>query len=136
MMTQINEKQEEAIIKEIKRYFKGFIEKMGGFYPVAIGMNENNEIFSIGVYEGNEFPMSQVVIDLLEKSINKEISNKKISLSAICIDIFLHETIDGFKTKRNAIEIRFMSATNQNIKQLIYEIATNGSVIFSDLISK
>jgi len=104
--------------------------------PFAIGMKENNEIFSIGAYEGNEFPMSQVLIDLLEKSINKEISNKKISLSAICIDIFLHEIIDGIKTKRNAIEIRFMSATNQNTKHLIYEIGADGFVAFSNLTNK
>lgn len=109
---------------------------MGGFYPFAIGMNESDEIFSIGAYEGNEFPMSLELIDLLERSINTEISNNKISLSAICIDIFLHETIDGIKTKRNAIEVRFMSAIAQYTKHLLYDISTDGSVIFLNIANK
>lgn len=134
-MNEDNIKQEEAIIREIKRYSKRFLEKMGGFYPFAIGINKNNEIFSIGAYEGNDFPMSQELIDLLEKSIKNEISKRKIAISAICIDIFINETIEGFETKKNAIEIRFMSATIQKTNHLVYEISSEGSVIFSTLLN-
>lgn len=56
---------EEIIIQEIKRYSKRFIEQMGGFYPFAIGMNESDEIFLIGAYDGNEFPMSQELMYFL-----------------------------------------------------------------------
>jgi hypothetical protein len=135
-MTQIINEQEEPIINEIKRYSKRFIEKMGGFYPFSIGMNENNEIFSIGAYDGNEYPMSQNLIELLEKSINAEISDNKISLSAICIDIFLNETIDNIKTKKNAIEIRFLSKTYRNTKYLVYDFTRDGKVLFLNIIDK
>ena len=126
-------KQEENIIQEVKRYSKRFIEKMGGFYPFAIGMNDKNEIFSIGAYEGNEFPKSQDLINLLEKSINTEISNRHIILAAICIDIFLYQTVERVKFKKNAIEIRFMSASGNKIEHLIYELSVNNSVEFIEL---
>ena len=134
MKTQEIYKQEESIINEIKIYSKRFIKKMGGFYPFAISINKNNEISSIGAYEGNDFPKSQVLIDLLEKSIRSEISNNKILIAAICIDIFLYQTIEGLKIKKNAIEIRFLSASDIKIEHLIYEISDNNSIKFIELI--
>lgn len=134
MKKQVVNKQEEAIINEIKLYSKRFIEKMGGFYPFAISINKNNEVSSIGAYEGNDFPKSRVLIDLLEKSIRSEISNNKILIAAICIDIFLYQTIEGVKKNKNAIEIRFLSDSDNKTEHLIYEITENNNIKFKELI--
>ncbi len=121
--------KQEAIINEAKRYSKAFIEKMGGFYPFAIGVNIENEVFSIGAYEGDEFPDSQKLIDFLERSINVEISNGNIMMAGLCIDIFLYKTINNIDVKKDAIEIRFMGK-NKIIKHIFYEFTDRKSVKF------
>lgn len=106
---------------------------MGGFYPFAFAMDRDRQIVSIGASDGGEFPESQDLINLLEKSIPEDIMKGQYILAAICIDIFIHKDIDGIATKKDAIEMRFISPTYRKTVQLIYELDSNNKVIFKDL---
>lgn len=121
------------VIQGVKKYAKVFLENMGGFYPFAIGLNNNGQIVSIGAYDGDEFPESQILIDLLEKSIPQDIKKKEFKLAAICIDVFIKEMIDNIENKRDAIEIRFISSDNRKTVNLFYMIDSNNIVSFDDL---
>ena len=123
---------EIRIVNGVKEYSSVFLENMGGFYPFAIGLQKNKQIVSIGAYDGSEFPESQDLINLLEKSIPKDIKEKKYILAAICIDIFIHEKIEDIDTKKDAIEIRFVAPSYNKIVQLIYEFGANKKVIFKN----
>ena len=104
-MNEDNIKQEEAIIREIKRYSKRFLEKMGGFYPFAIGINKNNEIFSIGAYEGNDFPMSQELIDLLEKVLKMKYQKEKLLYQQFVLIYLLMKQLKDLKQKKMLLKL-------------------------------
>lgn len=123
---------EALIANEVKKYSKVFLENMGGFYPFAIAMKKDKQIVSIGAYEGHEFPESQSLISLLEKSIPEEILKNNYIIAAICIDIFIHETINGVDAKKDAIEMRFINSSSSYIAYMPY-IIDNGIVTFEDV---
>jgi hypothetical protein len=127
-------KDEMLVIGEVKKYSNVFLESMGGFYPFAIVMKKNKQITSVAASDGEEFPDSQSLIDLLERSLSKERRNGKYILAAICIDIFVHDNINGIKTKKNAIEIRLVGTTYQKKVILYYQITEENEVIFQELI--
>ena len=124
---------EMLIVNGVKEYSSVFLENMGGFYPFAIGLEKNKQIVSIGASDGSEFPDAQDLINLLEKSIPKNIKEKKYILAAICIDIFIHENVEGIDTKKDAIEIRFVAPSYRKTVQLVYELGTNNKVTFKNL---
>jgi len=124
---------EMLIVNGVKEYSSVFLENMGGFYPFAIGLEKNKQIVSIGASDGSEFPEAQDLINLLEKSIPKNIKEKKYILAAICIDIFIHENVEGIDTKKDAIEIRFVAPSYRKTVQLVYELGTNNKVTFKNL---
>lgn len=127
------EKSEILIIKGIKKYAKAFLENMGGFYPFAIGLNNKDQIVSIAASNGEEFPDSKTLIDLLEKSIPHEINKKEFKLAAICVDVFIKKIIDNKENKRDAIEIRFISSDNRKTVNLFYKIDSKNKVSFDDI---
>jgi len=123
---------EILVVNGVKEYSNVFLENMGGFFPFAIGLQKDKQIVSIGAYDGRELPESQDLVNLLEKSIHKDIIEKKYILAAICIDIFIHEKIEGIDTKKDAIEIRFVAPSYSKTVQLIYELGTHNKVIFKN----
>jgi hypothetical protein len=123
---------EILIVSGVKEYSKVFLETMGGFYPFAISLQMDKQIVSIGASDGSDFPESQDLIYLLEKSISNEIIEKKYILAAICIDVFIHEKIEDVDTKKDAIEIRFVSSSYRKTVQLVYELDGNNKVTFKN----
>lgn len=123
---------ELILTSEVKKLSNIFLEEMGGFYPFAFAMDKNQKIISIGASDGDEFPESQDLINLLEKSISEEITKGQYILAVICIDIFIHKNINGTETKEDAIEMRFLSFTYRKRIQLSYEINLNKKVVFKD----
>ncbi|WP_165045746.1 hypothetical protein [Dysgonomonas sp. ZJ709] len=123
---------ELLIIDEVKKLSSIFFEDMGGFYPFAFAMERDRQIVSIGASDGGEFPESQDLINLLEKSIFEDIMKGQYILAAICIDVFINTNIKEIDMKEDAIEMRFISSTYRKTVQLIYELDSNNKVTFKN----
>jgi hypothetical protein len=125
---------ENKMVVSSLQYIKSFIKEMGTFYPFAMLMDKNEIIKSIFPDIEDEFPTSKYLIDLYNETFSKEFANIATNyiLSVICIDVFIHEDINGIHIKRNAIEMQFTSREYKKTVQLFYEINTNNEIIFNE----
>lgn len=121
---------EELIREEIKKLASVFLKDAGEFYPFAMGIDHSKQIYSIAASNGEEFPASQTLIDILENNIPLDIIEGKYLLGGICIDIFKYEDIEGIQVKKNAIEIRFVGEDYRNKVHYYYEVKSNGNIVF------
>lgn len=122
---------EELLCEEIKKLVSVFLKDAGEFYPFAMAINHSKQIYSIAASNGEEFPASQILIDILENNIPLDIIEGKYLLGGICIDIFKYEEIEGIQVKKDAIEIRFIGENYRNKVHYYYEVKSNGDIIFT-----
>lgn len=122
---------EELICEDIKKLASLFLNDAGAFYPFAMGIDYSKKICSIAASNGEEFPESQILIDILENNIPLDIIEGKYLLGGVCVDIFKSEEIEGVLVKKDAIEIRFIGEDYRNKVHYYYEIKSNGDVIFT-----
>lgn len=129
--------QENLILNESLSYLDAFIQDSGCFYPFAMIMDKRGDIFSIDPNIDDEFPDSETVIQTIEEYINDEYKqqNSNYTLTIICIDVFIHETINGEQTKRNAIEIRLISPESKKVYHLGYGITEDNKLVIGDFIN-
>ncbi|MFV0467456.1 MAG: hypothetical protein ACK5MK_00865 [Dysgonomonas sp.] len=131
-MESLNE-YEELICEEIKKLVAIFLKDAGEFYPFAMGTDHSKQIYSITASNGEEFPASQTLIDILENNIPLNIIEGKYLLGGICLDIFKYEDIKDTQIKKDAIEIRFIGENYRNKVHYFYEVKSNGSITFIKL---
>jgi hypothetical protein len=127
---------ELRIINEAKGFLNAFLKEMKGFFPFAMIMDNMGTIYSLEHEVEEEHPNPNSLIDLFERTFNNEIkeTESEYKLGIICIDIFIHEQINGIDTKRDAIEIRLVGTTYQKKVVLFYEITEVNEVIFQELV--
>lgn len=93
------DENEKLLLQHILQCAGAFLEAHKEFYPL---------------WYGNEFPNSQDLISLLEKSLSSGINEGNYLLCAICYDIYLKETINGMERKRDAIKVCFIANDRKN----------------------
>lgn len=130
-------KQEKQILEESLLYVKAFVEDSGNFYPFAMIMDTNEEIFSLAPELEDDFPESETIINVIEEAIGKEYdkNNNNYILSIMCIDVFVYEAINGSDVKRSAIEIRFIAPDYKAVHYLEYYIQLNNKLSVGNFIS-
>lgn len=128
-------KQENIILNESLLYIEKFIQNSGSFYPFAMIMDKNEETFSIDPGIDEEFTDSETVIHIIEEYVNNEYKrDNNYTLTIICVDTFIHEIINGNKTKKDAIEIRFIAPAYKKMHYLGYETTVNNKLVIGDFI--
>ncbi|GAB6013053.1 hypothetical protein [Viscerimonas tarda] len=127
---------ELRIINETKGFLNAFLKEMKGFHPFAMIMDNEGIIYSLEHEIKDEYPDPNMLIDLYERTFRNEIkeTESEYKLGIICIDVFIHEQINGIDTKRDAIEMRLVGATYRKKAVLFYKITEVNEVIFQELV--
>jgi hypothetical protein len=127
---------ELLLIENSKKYLTAFLEDSGSFFPFAMIMDNNDIIYPLEHRVEEEYPNPNSLIELYEQTFCNEIKEKQseYKLGILCIDIFIHETIDGVDSKRNAIEIRLIGSTYQKKVVLFYDMTDAYEIVFQELI--
>jgi hypothetical protein len=82
---------------------KYFLDNSDEFYPFGSILTNDGEIRPLGAFTGDDFPGSEELINVLEKSIKEGVQNHRYIGGGIAIDVFL---TSGIKERINGIEIR------------------------------
>jgi hypothetical protein len=106
----------------IKQQAEIFLLDAGEFYPFGTGIDKEDKIIPIGAYieAKNDRLESQPIIDLLHKSITKEIENDNFVVCALAYDILMNENHKKF----DAMAVRIYKNdkfTQRYFKYYIYE---------------
>ncbi|HFQ5352222.1 TPA: hypothetical protein ACGUPP_004416 [Vibrio vulnificus] len=68
-----------------------FAEKMlaeyGEFYPYGAAMTLTGDVVDVSVFEGNEYPPSSEIIDLLNSAFLKATANREYRTTAVVYDV-------------------------------------------------
>ncbi|APX05940.1 MULTISPECIES: hypothetical protein [Vibrio] len=68
-----------------------FAEKMlaeyGEFYPYGAAMTLTGDVVDVSVFEGNEYPPSSEIIDLLNSAFLKAAANREYRTTAVVYDV-------------------------------------------------
>ncbi|MFB9843277.1 hypothetical protein [Mucilaginibacter ginsenosidivorans] len=88
----------EKIIDVIKQQAEAFLLDAGEFYPFGTSIRQDNKMTPIGAYiEANENrPESQPLIDLLHRSITKEIEIGNYTVGALAYEILMNKNDKKF----------------------------------------
>jgi len=63
------------------------LSEQGEFYPFGSTMNLSGEVTYTAAYDGDEYPASQTLIDLLSDIYRRQVSLKEIRAAGICYDV-------------------------------------------------
>lgn len=85
----LTEKEEKIAINALE-YVNEFLSEMHSFYPFAMLMDKNNNIFSLAPDIENEYPSDGYLIELYKRGIYNQYSISDIYiLEIICSDILI-----------------------------------------------
>jgi hypothetical protein len=127
---------ELLLIENSKKYLTAFLVNSGTFFPFALIMNNEGIIYPLEPEVVEESIEPTVLIDLYERTFSNEIKKieSEYKLGILCVDIFIHATIDNVNTKKSAIEIKLVGATYQKKVVLFYQITEAREIIFQELV--
>lgn len=96
---------------------KLLINQDGEFYPFGAAIDYEGKLTNIGHYDGDEFPLSQTMINELRKYFEKKIEDRRIRAYAITFDSLAKR--DSTSEKTDAIAIECYS-TDNNQRAIFY----------------
>ncbi|MGZ3755710.1 MAG: hypothetical protein ACXVAY_15780 [Mucilaginibacter sp.] len=94
----------EKIIDIIQKQAEAFLLELDAkeFYPFGTCINDKDEIVPVGAYVEGDHPLSQDVIDLLEKDFEQGIKNGHYKIAVIIVDVLIrtnYEVYDGIEMR-------------------------------------
>ena len=127
---------ELLLIEDSKKYLTAFLLDSETFYPFAMMMDNEGFVYPLEHTVEEEYSNSSSLIDLYEKTFSNEIKEveSEYKLGILCVDVFIHSTIDGINTKRSAIEIRLVGNTYKKKVVLFYKKTEENQVLFQELV--
>ncbi len=88
--------------------------EQGEFYPFGATINNFGELKNVGLFDGDDFPISDVVIEKLKEGFESDIKNGEIQSYAICFDCRASKKTTSEKTDAVAMEC-YIRHTEQRI---------------------
>ncbi len=76
-----------ALLNSLLPFAQKMLAAHGEFYPFGSSMTPSGEIVAISVYDGDENPPSQKVIDLMTKSFREQATARQLRAVGICYDV-------------------------------------------------
>jgi len=123
---------EISLIERSKEYLNAFLSESGIFYPFAMIMDNAGITYPLEHEITEEYPDSNSLIDLYERTFDNEIKKgNEYKLGILCIDVSINSTNN---TKRDAIEFRLVGATYQKKLVQYYEITETNEVFLQELV--
>jgi len=119
-MNEISDKVAEIL----KRQATLFLLDAGEFYPFGTCINSTDKVVPVGAYFENDHPLSQEVIELLEKGLIHGVQKGEYKIAALAIDITIREN----NVTYDAIETRFFEPGKEVYKKLFKYIIKDDTV--------
>ncbi len=94
------EKLKEVLIEQGKK----FLEEFGEFFPFATAISFEGKIVPVGIYFGEDNPLSEEVLLQLETALKAGKDEKRYKMVGICTNVFV--TPPGESDKIDAFELR------------------------------
>lgn len=113
--------KETKMIQNAYYQFKELLELYREFYPFALGINNNSEIYNINTYSGNEYPEIPEHLEELKKAVSISIKDNKLCAVCFCVNVRIKPPYDILKL--DAIEIQINNSIGDAVNYYIpYEI--------------
>lgn len=119
----------EQLIEILKKHAVAFLNDADEFYPFGVGIGRERDIKSIGVYLENDYPESEEVLAVLERAIDKNLSNGEFMIAAIALDVYLSTANE----KTSAVEVRIFTSENKIEKLHIPYQKENGKYVLGTI---
>ena len=104
----------EAVLNMLVPAATHLLEKNGAMYPIGAAMLSNGSITAVGVYEGDEHPSSQKVIDGLNEALRAEARKGHYKATGIAVDV--RAIPPGESEKTDAIEVRLEHVSGYSVR--------------------
>ena len=85
----------------------------GEFYPFGVYIDKNCEIVPLAIYEGDEFPLSDTLIEQFNRIFEKQLREGEIM--AYCITYDTKVTNDSFPEKIDAVTTRMRHCDSKDV---------------------
>jgi hypothetical protein len=107
----------EAVLNMLVPAAMHLLEKNGAMYPIGAAMLSNGSVSAVGVYDGDEHPSSQKVIDGLNEALRAGARKGRYKATGIAVDIRV--VPPGESEKTDAIEVRLEHVSGYSV-QVVY----------------
>ena len=104
----------------------------GEFYPFGAEIDNDGKLTNIGLWDGDDFPLSETMIKEFKKYFEKEISNERIRAYSITFDTLAKRDEDSEKTDAIAIECYSRENGQRTRYYFPYKRLSNDKLEFGD----
>lgn len=123
---------EIRLIDAAKEYLTAFLMDSGEFYPFAMIMDKNGEIYPLEHEFTEEHPDPRSLIRLYKQTFSNEIKTE-YTLGILCVNVLVNTNSNGLDKKRDAVEIGLYGKSYKKNVLLYYELREN-AVIYQELV--
>lgn len=113
---------------------KHFLEESGEFYPFGAIMLEDSEIKPLSASTGEEYPDSNILIQLLKKDISSRLNNGDIIAGGIGVDVFIKSSKDS--SQISAIEVKVINKDGKSFAWYLPYIVQGKNIFYQDIIEE
>jgi hypothetical protein len=119
----------DSLMNSLLIFAEQMLKEEGEFLPFAGAMDMDGEIYWIGADNGQEYPGSQALIDILTTQLHSEAVAGKIRASGICLDTRFRESSSANAV--DAVCFRLERVSGEGIVVYIpYSIIKPGTLTF------
>ena len=116
----------EQLISNSLDMAEGLLKELEGeFYPFGGYIDNKGAYKNVGLYEGDDFPLSETIIDQLKKYFEREIESGIIRAYAIAFDCLAKK--DETSEKTDTIVIQYYSIINGQRATYYYPYKVNNN---------
>ena len=125
----------EKLMNTLLPFAEQMLSKYGEFYPLGGVMSVDGDISPTAVYDGNEPPPSQEMINLLKESFQSDARAGKIKASAIVYDTYI--ILPNSSKKTDAVCVRLDHKDNYSAEVFFpYTIGKDKKVVFQSVFAQ
>lgn len=120
------------LLNAILPFAQQMLAKHGEFYPCGSTMKTDGQIVAEAVYDGNEHPPSQQLIDMLTQIFKRQAAAGQIRAAAICYDVRTIPPGQSQKTDAICVDMEHQSGQCARI-YLPYKKGWFGKIQYGEL---
>ena len=121
-------------MNEVLPFAQQMLERHGEFIPYGGAMKPNGEIVSVAGYDGDEFPPSQDIIDLLKDAFRAAGRSGEYKATAIVFDVRVIPP--GSEEKTDAVAVALDHKESYSVVVLFPYLLNNGAVEFGQVFAE
>jgi hypothetical protein len=120
------------LLSSLLPFAERMLAKRGEFFPFAMAMKPNGEIETISVYEGDEHPAPETLIELTTQAFKQQAREGQIRAAGICYDV--RTVPPGRSEKCDAVCTSLEHHTGESVDvYLPYEKDSRGNIQYGEM---